>query len=160
MLSDGGSSVKELQKAGIRLKTIRLKKTGRTREAMSFQSFDYCEIAQQEWEESAFCDALEDKFLFAIFQEDEDGVEHFAKAEYWNMPYQDRLLAQEVWEETKERILAGNYTFPQSSENQVSHVRPHARNAEDKIMCPDGEMRMKRSFWLNQRYIEQVVSSL
>ncbi len=160
MLSDGGSSVKELQKAGIRLKTIRLKKTGRTREAMSFQSFDYCEIVQQEWEESAFCDALEDKFLFAIFQEDEDGVEHFAKAEYWNMPYQDRLLAQEVWEETKQRILAGNYTFPQSSENQVSHVRPHARNAEDKIMCPDGEMRMKRSFWLNQRYIEQVVSSL
>lgn len=160
ILSDGGSSVKELKKAGIRLKTIRLKSTGRTREAMSFQSFDYCEIVNQEWEESDFSQTLEDKFLFAVFQEDSEGVERFVKAEYWNMPYQDRLKAQEVWEETRLRIERGNYEFPQSSESQVAHVRPHARNAQDKIMCPDGEMRMKRSFWLNQRYIEQVVAGL
>ncbi len=160
ILSDGGSSVQELSKAGIRLKTIRLKASGRPREAMSFQSFDYCEIVNQEWEDSDFSQVLEQKFLFAVFQEGADGVERFVKAEYWNMPYEDRRQAQEVWEETRLRIQQGRYEFPQSSENQVSHVRPHARNSEDKIMCPDGEMRMKRSFWLNLRYIERVVAEL
>ncbi|MEY3537257.1 MAG: hypothetical protein RL645_71 [Actinomycetota bacterium] len=160
ILSDGGSSVQELKKAGIRLKTIRLKVSGRTREAMSFQSFDYCEIVNQEWENSDFSQILEAKFLFAVFQEGLDGVERFVKAEYWNMPFADRQEAQQVWEETRQRIILGRYEFPQSSENAVSHVRPHARNAEDKIMCPDGEKRMKRSFWLNQRYIERVVAEI
>jgi len=160
ILSDGGSSVRELQKAGIRLKTVRLKHTGRTRESMSFQSFDYCQIVEQDWADSEFSQALEDKFLFAVFEEDSEGVERFAKAAYWNMPYEDRMKAQEVWEETRLRIVNGTYVFPQSTENQVAHVRPHARNADDKIMCPDGELRMKRSFWLNQRYIEQVVAGL
>ncbi len=160
ILSDGGSSVQELKKAGIRLKTIRLKSSGRTREAMSFQSFDYCEIVNQEWEDSDFSQVLEEKFLLAVFQEGLDGLERFVKAEYWNMPFADRQEAQQVWEETRQRIILGRYEFPQSSENAVSHVRPHARNAEDKIMCPDGERRMKRSFWLNQRYIERVVAEL
>lgn len=160
ILSDGGSSVKELQRAGIRLKTIRLKPTGRTRESMSFQSFDYVEIVNQDWDDSDFSNALEDKFLFAVFQEDEAGCERLIKADYWHMPYQDRLKAKTVWEETRQRIVMGNYNFPQASEHEVAHVRPHARNADDKILCPDGVMRIKRSFWLNQRYIEKVISSL
>lgn len=160
ILSDGGSPVRELQRAGIRLKTIRLKHTGRTRESMSFQSFDYCQIVEQDWADSEFSQVLEDKFLFVVFEEDSAGIERFTKAAYWNMPYEDRLSAQGVWEETRQRILNGNYVFPQATENQVAHVRPHARNADDKIMCPDGELRMKRSFWLNRRYIEQVVASL
>ena len=160
ILSDGGSSIKELQMGGIRLKTIRLKHNGRPRESMSFQSFDYCEIVSQDWADSEFCGALEDKFLLAVFQEDAEGIERFVKADYWNMPYGDRVMAREVWEETRQRIIDGNYVFPQSTESQVAHVRPHGRNADDKIMCPDGEMRMKRSFWLNQRYIESVVAAL
>jgi DNA mismatch repair protein MutH len=160
MLSNGNSSVKELKLAGIQVKTIRLKQDGSTRESMSFSPFDYMELVKHDWEESEFLEVLERKFLLAIFQEDSNGVEHFSKLAYWNMPYQDRLQAQEVWEETKARIEDGTYIFPQSSATAVAHVRPHGRNAADTIECPDGEFRGKKSFWLNQKYVERVVSSL
>jgi DNA mismatch repair protein MutH len=160
MLSNGNSSVKELKLAGIQVKTIRLKHDGRTRESMSFSPFDYKELMKHEWEDSEFLEVLERKFLLAIFQDDSNGVEHFSKLAYWNMPYDDRLQAQEVWEETKARIEDGTYIFPQASATAVAHVRPHGRNAADTIECPDGVFRGKKSFWLNQKYIEKVVSSL
>lgn len=160
ILSDAGKSFKDALAAGIRIKTVRLKHGGKAREAMSFARFDYIEVAQQGWDESDFCQALEDKFLLAVFEEDENGVERFKKVSLWNMPYEDRLMAKEVWEETQARILSGSYEFPQSSESAVAHVRPHARNAEDKALCPDGLYRLKRSFWLNQKYIERVVFEL
>lgn len=160
ILSNGNSSVKELKLAGIQVKTVRLKKDGRARESMSFSPFDYKELLKHDWEDSEFFEVLERKFLLAIFQEDENSVEHFSKLAYWNMPYEDRLQAQEVWEETKTRIEDGTYIFPQASATAVAHVRPHGKNAADTVECPDGVFRGKKSFWLNQRYIEKVVSSL
>jgi DNA mismatch repair protein MutH len=160
ILSNGNSSVKELKLAGIQVKTVRLKKDGRARESMSFSPFDYKEILEGEWEDSEFSEVLERKFLFAVFQDDQFGLEHFTKLVYWNMPYQDRLQAQEVWEETQARIQDGTYTFPQASATAVAHVRPHGRNAADTVQCPDGVFRGKKSFWLNQRYIEMVVANL
>jgi DNA mismatch repair protein MutH len=160
ILSGGNSSVKELKRAGIEVKTVRLKADGRAREHMSFSAFDYKEILEGEWEDSEFSEVLERKFLFAVFQDDQFGLEHFTKLVYWNMPYQDRLQAQEVWEETQARIQDGTYTFPQASATAVAHVRPHGRNAADTVQCPDGVFRGKKSFWLNQRYIEMVVANL
>jgi len=160
MLGQGNLAPADLKKAGIRLKTVRLKKSGATRESMSFPAFDYEELSKQTWEESDFNSALEEKFLLVIFQEGADGVERLTRAAYWNMPYADRLTAQEVWEETRGRILDGSYVFPGSRQNEVAHVRPHGRNSKDQVICPDGAYRMKRCFWLNQKYIEKIANEL
>jgi DNA mismatch repair protein MutH len=160
ILVANGLTKNDLKVAGIRLKTVRAKFSGKPREAMSFAHFDYKEIADQSWFESDFADALEDKFLIAVFQEDAEGVERLSKIAYWNLPFDDRLSAQNVWEEVKRRILDGNYVFPQASSTAVAHVRPHGANAKDLILCPDGEYRMKRSFWLNKNYIEKVIAAL
>jgi DNA mismatch repair protein MutH len=160
LLQAGNISMGDLKKAGIRLKTVRLKATGATRESMSFPAFDYQTLLNQDWETSDFCNALEEKFLFVIFQEGEDGTERLAKAAYWNMTYGDRQIAREVWEETKERILDTTYSFPGSRANSVAHVRPHGKDSKDLILCPDGVLRMKRCFWLNKSYIREIVSGL
>ena len=65
----------ELEKAGIEIKTIRLTKNGSPREAMSFPGFKYLEMVEEKCEDSSFFDKLEHKFLFVIFQEDENNVE-------------------------------------------------------------------------------------
>jgi len=150
----------ELDKAGIEIKTIRLTKNGSPREAMSFPGFKYLEIIDEKWEDSSFFDKLEHKFLFVIFRVDENNVERLEKVSYWNMPYLDRLEAQRVWEKTKSRVSIDASDLPRSSESAVAHVRPKARDGKDKLPTPQGDLQVKKCFWLNKNYIAGVVEKL
>ena len=59
------------------------------------------------------------------------------------MPYSDILEAKNVWKAMVETVSNGKIVkevtkngirktyFPKKTENKVSHVRPHARNAAD-----------------------------
>lgn len=163
ILAGGGLSVPELMKADIKLKTIRVRKSKKTgalipKEAMSFRNFKYCELAKQDWEDSIFFEDIERKFLFVIIYIDELGEEILTKAFYWNMPYSDRLEAQNVWEKTKVQVQIDARNLPKSSENPVAHVRPHARNAKDTECTPQGDQLVKKSFWLNKKYIAKIVA--
>ena len=149
-----------MEKAGIEIKTIRLTKNGSPREAMSFPGFKYLEMVEEKWEDSSFFDKLEHKFLFVIFQEDENNVERLEKVSYWNMPYLDRLEAQRVWEETQRRVSIDASDLPRSSESAVAHVRPKARDGNDKLQTPQGDFQVKKCFWLNKDYIAGVVNKL
>ena len=160
ILANGGSSVPELQKADIELKTIRAKASGNLREAMSFPGFKYLDLVEESWDDSDFCQRIERKFLFVVFQAEPDGTEVLRKVGYWNMPFIDREVAREVWEETQRRVIAGSYVFPKSSESTVAHVRPKARNAQDLQITPQGTFEKKYAFWLNRGYLEQVVKGL
>jgi DNA mismatch repair protein MutH len=160
MLSESGSSIKELVKAGIELKTIRVNAKGRPNEAMSFPGFKFLEIIDEEWEESSFANKLEQKFLFVIYQEDNQGFERLLKVAYWNMPYLDREEAHRVWEETKSRVKIDAKNLPKATESPVAHVRPKARNAADVLPTPQGDFHTKQCFWLNQNYIQEVIACL
>jgi DNA mismatch repair protein MutH len=151
--------VAELEKAGIELKTIRLKSNGAPKEAMSFPGFKYLEIVNQEWEESTFFEKLESRFLFIVFREDNEGIERLDKVLYWNMPYEDRLEAQRVWEETKRRVAVDATNLPRGSESRVAHVRPKAKDARDTIPTPQGAMLVKKCFWLNRGYIQAILET-
>lgn len=159
MISNGGDSVPELEKAGVELKTVRLTKNGRPREAMSFPGFKPLEIIHEDWENSNFFQRVESRFLFIVFRQGEDGIERLERAVYWNMPYQDRLEAKRVWEETKQRIIDNVPNLPRSSESNVSHVRPKAKNALDTWPTPQGGTRVKQCFWLNKDYIGGVLGA-
>lgn len=160
LLGGNGRSIPEFDKAGIKLKVIRLKKTGIMREEMSFKNFQPIEIVSELWEESTFFEEIQQKFLFVVFKETEDGSEVLYKAGFWTMPYQDRLEAQEVWEETKRRIANNNHALPGISETRVAHVRPHARNKMDTYPTPHGGAETKKSFWLNRSYLRHAIEEL
>lgn len=158
IIAGNGSDISELVKADILLKTVSLTHSGKGREDMSFPAFKYLEIVEQEWEESDFSDQIEKKFLFVVFQADEFGVDRLVKTMYWNMPYEDRLEARRVWEETKRRIAIDARKLPSKTESEISHVRPHARNGKDLELTPQGELLVKKCFWLNMKYIAKIVS--
>jgi DNA mismatch repair protein MutH len=157
MLSENGSSVLLLDKAGIEMKTIRLNESGSPREAMSFPGFKYTEIIHEVWEDSKFSEKLEKKFLFVVFSAQDSKVEVLSKVFYWNMPFSDREEARKVWEETKRRTSLEIEDMPGTNENPVAHVRPKGKDATDRIPSPKGSMWMKKCFWLNQSYIKAVV---
>ena len=160
ILGDGRSAVPLLKNSGITMKTITLNPNNLAKESMSFPAFDFLKIQDETWEESSFFENIESKFLFVIFKADKSGTERLVKVAYWNMPYNDRLEAQRVWLETQRRVSIDATNLPKISESYVAHVRPKARDGKDKYLTPQGTMHVKQCFWLNSRYISEVVKNL
>ena len=158
ILARGGQSIQEFEKAEIQLKTISLSKTGGCREDMSFPAFKCLELATQDWEDSDFSYQVETKFLFVVFKEDRQGLDRLHKVMYWNMPFEDRVEAKRVWEDAKRRVLLDARHLPRRSESKVAHVRPHAKNKKDVDLTPQGNLIVKRCFWLNGTYLAKVVA--
>ncbi|MDD4643379.1 MAG: MutH/Sau3AI family endonuclease, partial [Erysipelotrichaceae bacterium] len=176
------SQTQEFQKANIKVKTVRLEKNGKINEHMSFKSFDFIDLVNQEWEESDFYkDIAQTKFLFVIFQKiDElDENSYLKDIKLWQMPEDDVLIAQKCWEKTKKIIKKGIRfeltskgvinNLPKVYENYIAHVRPHASKAAYLIngkkigdlknanILPNGDWMTKQCFWLNRDYILSVI---
>ena len=159
----------EFQKAGIVPKTIRVRKNGTIKENMSFPTFDFIELSQEEeWEESNLYNYLAPtKFLFIIFQENAEGELVFERVKLWNIPNRDLEEVRRVWERTVQTIREGvvleqtsrgvTNNLPKQSESAVAHVRPHGRNGNDRLPLPDGRMMTKQCFWLNNTYIAEQI---
>lgn len=116
---------------------------------------------------------MEQKFLFIFFKEI-NGCLVLQKAKFWNMPCADLLEVEKVWLETKRIVNAGEivkkvdgnrrYTnFTSKKHSQVSHVRPHAKNANDTYILPvidkvtGVQEYTKHCIWLNNSYIRDQI---
>lgn len=153
-----GRAPSELQMADIEMKTVLLNEVGKLKEHMSFPNFKYLEILDLQWEDSDFCERLERRFLFVVFQKDNRGLERLKKVFYWNMPFVDREEARRVWEETKRRVLINARDLPGARESHVAHVRPKARDSRDTEPTPQGERLVKKGFWLNNKYVQDIIA--
>lgn len=164
-----GNHAEEFEKANIVIKTIRIGCNGKIKESMSFPTFKFKELVQEDWDNSSFGNYLrETRFLFIVYKFDNHENLYLKGAQFWNIPYEDlEIDVRSVWERTVQVLKEGlkvekinginNNNFPKASDNRVSHVRPHARNAKDTYELPDGRCYPKQCFWLNNTYIlEQI----
>lgn len=156
------NNAEQFVKANIAVKTIRISKTGRIPEHMSFQPIKFKEFAEEEWEDSTFKEYLEQtRFLFVVYKEDCDGKYHLQGCQFWRIPNKDlEGNVKEVWMEAQKVVRSGvivrsdgTNNFPKQANNPVSHVRPKARNAADTDELPNGQKYTKQCFWLNSGYI-------
>ena len=165
MLGIKGNHAEEFEKANIVVKAIRIGKNNKIKESMSFPTFKFKELIEEEWEDSTFGNYLrETRFLFVVYKFDENDVLRLKGCQFWNIPYSDlEEEVRSVWERTKQVILDGvqvicvngkkHNNFPKATENRVSHVRPHGKDASDTYELPDGRNLTKQCFWLNNSYI-------
>jgi len=166
--------IEEFEKAEIKIKTIRLKSNNLPKEDMSFPSFSFFDIVNEDWDESSFKEILETKYFFVFFKYDEKNILRLNKVKFWNMSQNDIIEAKKVWDKVKNVIENGDivreviggirYTnFPSKNFNEIAHIRPHAQNAADTLPLPilDKVTRQleytKQSFWLNNSYIRDVI---
>ncbi|HAP96024.1 Sau3AI family type II restriction endonuclease [Epilithonimonas hominis] len=170
--------IEEFEKAEIQVKTVRLKENNLPKEDMSFPTFKYEEIVNEDWENSDFKDILEHKFLFVFFQFENEKLV-LRKVKFWNMPYSDLLEVEKVWMKTQQitakgEIVKGFKTdkngkvsretnFPNKKFSNISHVRPHAKDASDTYSLPKKDKLTKQTqytkhcFWLNNSYIRDEI---
>lgn len=165
-----GNHAEEFVKANIVVKSIRIGKNNKIKESMSFPTFRFKELIEEDWDNSTFGEYLRDtRFMFVVYKYDEDDVLRLRGCQFWNIPYQDlEVEVRSVWERTKQVLKDGlqvnvvngvnKNNFPKASENRVSHVRPHAQNANDTYELPDGRMYPKQCFWLNNSYIYEQIN--
>ena len=169
-----GQKIEEFTKADIQVKTIRLKENNLPKEDISFPTFEYKELIETEWEDSDFKNILESKFFFVFYQFEGESL-ILRKVKFWNMPYSDILEAKNVWGNTIKTVASGEVVkevtekgvrrtyFPKKSENKVSHVRPHAKNAADTYELPVADKLTglteytKHCFWLNASYVRDEI---
>ena len=148
-----GNHAEEFEKANVVVKTIRIGKNNKIKENMSFPTFKFKELIEEDWEDSTFGNYLrETRFLFVVYKFDQQDELRLKGCQFWNIPYDDlEGNVKKVWEKTQKILREGlkiekrngkNYNnFPKSTENLVCHVRPHAQNSKDTC------------FWLNNSYI-------
>lgn len=169
------SNTEEFIKANIVPKTIRIASNGKIKESMSFPTFKFEEIVNEEWETSNIYNMFyTTKFMFAIFVQ-KDNEYYFDRIKFWNMPVSTlNSDVHEVWSKTKDIIASGNIVksvvngkretnFPGMSDNNVCHVRPHGQTANDvyPLPVPDNYTGLyeytKQCFWLNSSYVLSII---
>lgn len=152
------NKIAEFEKAGIKVKTIRLTRNNTLNEAMSFKNIQYKEIVNESWKESYWYDVLTHKLFFVVFIEDNQGLYHLRNAFFWNMPEKDLEEARRFWEDTKGKIKNGDFShFIKASDNRICHVRPKGRNSSDMIKDINGRYQKKYCYWLNRAYIKKII---
>ena len=152
--------IEEFEKAGIKTKTIRLKRNGRPKEAISFPAFSYFNLAERPFEDSDFLTYLQQKYLFVAYKEDEktDDLYRLSTVCFWQMPEDDIEEARRCYEQMRDNVLAGRADVSvRSTENRCCHVRPHGRDGNDVWPQPYGEPVVKKCFWLNQGYLTEEI---
>lgn len=180
---DSEEKIEEFKKAGVILKTIRVNKDGKPLESISFPTFKFKEILEEEiWEESELYDYLTNqKFLFIIYEVQTKTLKEFQnlsdfekrkvlklkKIKLWNIPENGLNEMEKIWEKTREIASQGiiiieknnkKYNnLPGLSFNEIGHVRPHGKNSEDVDILPNGQKIAKQCFWLNAAYIQKEV---
>jgi DNA mismatch repair protein MutH len=152
--------IREFEKAGIELKTIRLRNSGVPKESMSFKQIRFDAIVTETWETSYWYETLTSRYFFVVFQFDDRGVLRLRRVLFWTMPVEDLDTARQFWNVTKAQIAAGDHNhFIKESDGLICHVRPKARDSSDRVLAPSGQFEKKMAYWLNSTYIKEIIAN-
>ncbi|MBF7030180.1 Sau3AI family type II restriction endonuclease [Staphylococcus kloosii] len=147
--------IEEFEKASIEVKTIQVNKNNKNIESMSFPTFDFKELAEEEWEDEDGKPTahwhnflLETKFLFVVFKENGDDT-IFRGAKFHSIPEEIiNTTIKEVWIDTRNKLREGiklktNYqkngklkitnNFIGVKDQKICHVRPHANESDYSV---------------------------
>ena len=154
----------EFSAAGIEVKTVRVLKNGNLPESMSFKAIRFCDIVEEEWEDSDFFQSVVSKFLIVVFKEDYSGEFYLSGFKFWNMPLEDYQKAEELWNDTREKIARGDYSqFIKQSKSfgvgGIGHIRPHGVRGQLEL-TPQGTLEPPKSFWFDKIYVKSIINDL
>lgn len=164
------------------LKTVRVTGMKNPAESMSFMPVNFDEwINSPSWVDSSLYKYFKEKTLILfIFQQYpsgqrvDDNEMTFYGVKVWKMSNYDLNHGlKEVWDEVcsllnenrleispviqKNGQVINKNNLPKSGFNDLGHLRPGAKNGDDKILLPTGQTIVKQRFWFNSEYVKEIL---
>lgn len=157
------------------IKTVRLQGNGVPKESMSFEQIDFAGVHSEEWKNSFIHNKFRNTlFCFIVFQSVGKDV-YFKGFKLWQMPIE--ILEKDVFnfwgclrkilnDGVKIELKKHGSTYiktnnlPGSKMNKVLHVRPKAKDSNDIVELPDGQMITKQAYWINASYIGGILKDI
>jgi DNA mismatch repair protein MutH len=145
---------------GIEVKSVPVDPSGRVLEAMSFPAFVHEELIFEEWESSDLLGRLNRLLIVPVLRGPRAVLteSRLGRPFFWSPSESDLVGIRSEWERVRSLIASGQARqLPKASETQFIHVRPKGRNAADTDQAPGGFDVIKKSIWLNQRYLGRIL---
>jgi DNA mismatch repair protein MutH len=137
--------------------------TLKPREAVSFTPFDFTEVAATPWDESDVLATL-GRILFIVLDAPRGAKVSEATLRsvvMWSAEPETIATMEREYERFREAFRGlPPSEWPSQRSTDVLHVRPHGRDGRDVVPLPNGSMHVRSSLWLNQRFVQDVISRL
>lgn len=165
ILSGGDEDlVVALERLGTTMRVSRVDpKTLLPREAVSFTPFDFREVADTPWEESEVL-AMLGRILFIVLDSPKGakvGEARLRSVVMWSAGPETIAAMEREYERFRRAFREEPPSdWPGQRVTEVLHVRPHGRDGRDVVPLPNGRMHVRSSLWLNQRFVQGVISQL
>ncbi|GEN44471.1 PDDEXK family nuclease [Alkalibacillus haloalkaliphilus] len=150
----------------LQIRTIQLNKNYKQKENMVLEQVDFNDLIEKPWSSSYLNKKFKNTiFVFLVFMKS-NGL-HFVGCKLWKMnPALVELEIKKFWERTIKIVENGvelkqennkiKNNLPKSNEHRILHVRPKAKDSQDKYQLPDGKYITKQGFWINNSYISKI----
>lgn len=153
--------IKQFAEMGLTPRVTRVGSDLRPYESTSFPAFRYAELVLEDWEDSELLARVEYMLflpLKGLAKGTPQGQCRFGAPRFWRPSAADLELIRREWELFKLEIERGRADrLTPASETLAIHVRPHGRDAHDTDIAPGVGPLVKKSFWLNRRFVAQIL---
>lgn len=172
------SKIKEFEQLGINVKMINVrKKDNRPLEAISFPAMSLQEFVTEKWSESSFLEMI-NRILFIPIYKESKGLDkqYVGEAFFWSPSTKEFNTIKVEWLNYQNEVKLGKCKvtkIPQNSKRgykevsnlskesstQIIHMRPHAKNSDDRDEDLFGNSLVKQSFWLNSKFVQNLLNT-
>jgi DNA mismatch repair endonuclease MutH len=160
---DFRSPIREFAAMGITPRIIRIDSNLMPYEALSFPAFRYMELLQETWEDSDLLSRIEYMLIVPVHGETKETPQtecRFGHPFFWRPSASELETIRQEWEIYRLEIREGRAAhLTPASKTAAIHVRPHARSAADVDLAPRVGPVVKKSFWLNRSFLQQLLRS-
>lgn len=155
------TKVEEFERAGLTLRVSRVDGDLMPYEALSFPAFRYAQLLEEEWESSRLL-ADAGFILFLPLEGLTKGTAQanciFREPVFWRPDHEQLETMHAEWEMFRQEIANGKAKeLTPASETKILHVRPHARDGSDTDEAPLVGPVVKKSFWFNPQFVQEIL---
>lgn len=155
------AEIVEFDEMGLTPRITRVRDDLMPYEALSFPAFQYYLLLEETWEDSDLLARVEYMLLVPVHGRMKSTPQKectLGVPVFWRPSAEELNVIQREWEIFRLEIREGraDHLTP-ASETLAIHVRPHSRDARDTDDAPRIGPVVKKSFWLNQPFVRDIL---
>ena len=158
---DFRTRIVEFEEMGLTPRITRVRDDLMPYEALSFPAFRYRPLLEETWEDSDLLARIEYMLLVPVHGPTKTTPQKdctLGTPVFWRPSAEELDLIRREWEIYRVEIREKRADrLTPASRTTAIHVRPHARDARDTDDAPGIGPLVKKSFWLNQPFVRDIL---